>query len=133
VEGVDTFGFAALAGRSTDGKTVRVLLSNYAIPAGYRRQFAQMPAELQGPDSMQYGDLKSIPRRTDIVYRDNAGYNLVIDNLPWGKAAFTLKRYRISESKDLQIVEAKSMTGGSLKLSNSLPTDTVELIVLQRK
>jgi hypothetical protein len=57
----------------------------------------------------------------------------VIDNLPWGKAAFTLKRYRISNTQNLELVEEESGSGGSLKLSNPMSTDTIELIVLERR
>ena len=113
VEGTDTLGFAALAGRSADGKTVQLFISNYAI----------------SPEFMH----KHLPDRTNIVYRDNVGYNLVVNNLPWGNKAFTVKRYRISKTQNLQLVEGKSESGGSLKLSNSFPTDTIDLIVLQRK
>jgi hypothetical protein len=115
VEGADTFGFAALAGRSTDGKTVQIFISNYAISPGF------------------IGKNKRLPRRTNIVYRDNAGYDLAIDNLPWGNKAFSVKRYRISNSQNLELVEEKSGSGGKLKLSNPLATDTIELIVLERK
>jgi hypothetical protein len=119
VTGTDTFGFAALAGRSVDNKTVQIFISNYAIPASFKSKPAPPASEL--------------PLRTDIVYRDNAGYNLAIDNLPWGKAAFTMQRYRISNTQNLDLVEEKSSTGGNLRLSNQLATDTVELIVLRRK
>ena len=115
VAGTDTFGFAALAGRSADGKTVQMIISNYAIRAGFKSRKTFLPG------------------RTDIVYRDNAGYNLAIDNMPWGDKAFSIKRYRISDSQNLALVEEKSGSGGRLKLSNPLPTDTVELIVLERK
>ena len=117
VEGTDTFGFAALAGRSADGRKVQVFIDNYAISA------SQKPAE----------EGKSLPLRTGIVDHDNAGYNLAINNLPWGKGAFSLKRYRISKTRNLELVEEKSLSGASLKLSHRMPTDTVDLIVLERK
>jgi hypothetical protein len=115
VEGTDTFGFAALAGRSADGKMVQIIVSNYAIPASFKSRKTILPG------------------RANIVYRDNAGYNLAIDNLPWGKQAFRIKRYRISNSQNLELVEEKSGSGGELKLTNPLATDTVELIVLERR
>ena len=113
VEGTDTLGFAALAGRSADGKTVQLFISDYAI----------------SPEFMH----KHLSDRTNVVYRDNSGYNLAVNNLPWGKGVFSLKRYRISSTQNLQLVEEKSESGGSLKLSNSFPTDTIDLIVLQQK
>jgi xylan 1,4-beta-xylosidase len=135
IEGADTFGFSALAGRSADGNTVQILLSNYAITPGYKPKNMEEPAELRDPTapSFDIGKYKLLPPRTDIVYRDNAGYHLTINNLPWAKKAFTVKRYRISQTQDLELVEEKSATGSSIQLSNSFPTDTLELIVLQSK
>jgi hypothetical protein len=137
VNGTDTFGFAVLAGRSADDKTVQVFISNYAIPAGYKPKDMHMPVELQDPaaapsqwDEHKY---KLLPARTDIVYRDNAGYCLTINNLPWGKAAFTIKRYRISKTQRLELVEQKAGSGETLMLSNAFPVDTVELLVLERQ
>src|SRR5580692_4535149 len=135
VEGTDSFGFAALAGRSADGKTVQILISNYAIPAGFKPNIMQIPPEALKalpalPDSSK---LKFLPPRTDIVYRDNAGYNLTITNLPWGAKTFNVKRYRISETQNLDLVEEKSGAGGTLNLSVALAPDAVELIVLERQ
>lgn len=135
VAGDDTFGLAAIAGRSADGNTVQVLISNYAISAGFTPHTMQMPPELLKdlpplPDSSKF---KVLPRRTDIVYRDNAGYNLTINNLPWGKRAFSVKRYRISETKNLDLLEEKSGEGGSFGLSEALAPNAVELVILQRR
>jgi xylan 1,4-beta-xylosidase len=133
IEGTDTFGFAALAGRSADGKTVQIFISNYAIPAGWKPNIMQMPAELKEPGTPDWdiNKYKLLPVRTDIVYHDNAGYNLTINNLPWAKKDFSVKRYRLTKTQDLELVEEKSGTGGSYKLSNPLPPDGIELIVLQ--
>ena len=135
VEGTDTFGFAALAGRSADGNTVQILISNYAIPANYKPDLMPMPPELQktAPPMADMSKVKFLPPRTDIVYRDNLGYNLTIRNLPWGKAAFSMKRYRISRTQNLDLVEEGSGKDGALNLSNPLPPNTLELIVLTRR
>lgn len=135
VQGTDTFGLAALAGRSADGKTVQVLISNYAIPAGYKPKDMPMPAELQDPSTpaFEVNKYKLLPNRTDIFYKDNVGYNLTISNLPWGKKEFSVKRYRISGTQNLELVEEKSGTGDNYKVSGPLAPDGVELIVLQRK
>ncbi|MGA8442495.1 MAG: hypothetical protein WB762_10520 [Candidatus Sulfotelmatobacter sp.] len=134
VEGTDTFGLAAVAGRSADGNVLQVLLSNYAIPANYKPDLMPMPLELQkaSPPMPDMAKVKFLPLRTDIVYRDNAGYNLVINNLPWGAAPFSVKRYRISKTQNLDLVQEGSGKDGVLHLSNSLAPDTVELIVLTR-
>ena len=34
--GGDDEGFAVLAGKSADGKTVQILISNYQVPANYK-------------------------------------------------------------------------------------------------
>jgi len=128
VEGTDTFGFAALAGRSKDGKTVQIFIANYAIP---NKQIAKMHTAGAQSDAPQGHSW--LPRRTDIVYRDNAGYDLTVSNLPWGKKAFSLKCYRLSATQNLKLVERGSGNGGSMRLSHPLPTDTVELIVLELK
>jgi xylan 1,4-beta-xylosidase len=134
VEGTDTFGLAGLAGRSADGNVVQVLLSNYAIPGNYKPDLMPMPPELQkaSPPMPDMSKVKFLPLRTDIVYRDNAGYNLVIKNLPWGGAPFSIKRYGISQTQNLDLMEEGSGKDGALHLSNSLAPDTVELIVLTR-
>jgi hypothetical protein len=135
VEGTDTFGFAAIAGRSADGDTVQILISNYPIRAGFKQHTLQMPPELLkvGPPLPDFSKLKFLPPRKDLVYRDNAGYNLAISNLPWGEGAFSVKRYRISKTQNLDLVEEKSGTGGRLSLSSPLSPDAVELVVLQRE
>ena len=124
-----------IADHSEDGKSVQVFISNDAIPASYKPHTFGMPSELQkmGRPLPDFARVKFLPPRTDIVYRNNAGYNLTISNLPWGNDAFTIKRYRVSKSENFELVEEKSGAGGSLKLGNSLAPDAVEPIVLQRK
>jgi len=68
-----------------------------------------------------------------VVYRDNAGYNLTINNLPWAKRKFQMKRYRISKTQNLALVEEKSGMEGNVNLSVTLPPDELELIVIQRQ
>src|ERR1017187_9384485 len=43
VEGVDTFGLAALAGRSADGKVIQLLITNYAIRPDKMAKTMQAP------------------------------------------------------------------------------------------
>ncbi|MGA9508027.1 MAG: hypothetical protein WBV55_05205 [Candidatus Sulfotelmatobacter sp.] len=135
VDGTDTFGFAALAGRSNDGNTVQLLISNYEIPANYKPDLMPMPPELQknSPPMPDMSKVKFLPPRADVVYHNNAGYNLTIKNLPWGAAPFSVKRYRISKTQNLDLVETGSGKDSVFNLSNSLPTDTMELIVVKRR
>lgn len=135
VDGADTFGFAAIAGRSKDGNTVQVLISNYAIPAGYEPHSLEMPADLRkaGPPPPDFSKIKLLPARKDIVYRDNAGYDLKINNLPWGRAQFNAKRYRISKTQNLDLVEERTGVGTTFDVSTALAPNEVELIVLHRQ
>ena len=135
VEGTDTFGFAALAGRSADDKIIQILISNYAIPANYKPDLMPMPPELQkaAPPMPDMSKIKFLPPRTDIVYRDNLGYKLGVSNLPWGNAAFSIRRYRISKTQNLELVEDGIGKGSAVNLSNPLAPDAVELIVLTRR
>jgi xylan 1,4-beta-xylosidase len=122
VTGADFVGFSVIAGRSEDGKSVQVFISNYAIPAGYKPHTFAMPSELQkmGPPLPDFSKVKFLPPRTDIVYRNNAGYNLTISNLPWGNDAFTIKRYRISKRENFELLEEKSEAGGSSNLGKTI-------------
>lgn len=135
VEGTDTFGYAALAGRSKDGKTIQILISNYAIPKNYKPDLMPMPPELQkaAPPMPDVSKVKFLPLRADIVYHDNAGYNLTVTHLPWGAAEFTVKRYRISDEENLDLVETQSAKDNTLHLSHPLPPNTLELIVLRHR
>ena len=134
VTGTDTFGFAALAGRSKDGNTVQVLISNYEIPKDYKPDLMPMPPELRkaAPPMPDMSKVKFLPLRTGIVYRDNGGYNLTISNLPWGGEPYTVRRYRISKTDNLDLVGTSSGKGGTLHLAEPLAPDALELIVLQK-
>jgi hypothetical protein len=143
VKGPDTYGFAALAGKSADGREVQILISNYAIPADFKPGSLHMTSDVQkafGKLMAEYAEkskdpsfVNELPRRTEIVYKDNAGYDLEVSNLPWGKSPFTMKRYRISQTRNLDEVEDKSLRGSSLTLSVEMPVDTVDLVVLKEK
>jgi len=132
LKGGDTFGFTALSGRSPDGRTVQVLISNYQIPIGYKPHQMPTPKNVQDLLNVDFSKLKFLPPRTGIHENDSA-YTLTIEHLPWGKGPFSIKRYRIAETQDLALVEEKTGRGGKLELLNSLPPPGVELIVLQKK
>lgn len=131
--GADTLGFAGLAGRSADGKTVQVLISNYEIPPGYKPHEMIPPAAVQAALNVDFSTFKFLPRRTDIHYENNGGYTLTIDHLPWGKAPFSVQRFRLDGTQNLTKVDEKTGRGGRLELSNPLPPPGVELIVLRRQ
>jgi xylan 1,4-beta-xylosidase len=133
VTGGDTYGFAALAGRSADAKTVQVLVSNYQIPPGFQPHIMVPPPDVQEMIKIDFSKLKVLPQRTDIPGVKDVGYDLTIDHLPWGNAAFTIKRYRITSTDDLKLAGESSGKDGKTELSNPLPAPGVELIVLQRR
>jgi xylan 1,4-beta-xylosidase len=118
VAGADTIGFAVLAGRSADGGKVRILISNYEIPPQFRS-----PAR-GGP---------RLPRQTGIVYGNNRGYALHIANLPWGNAAFSVKRYRLSDTDNFSPQTLPPGHGSSFALTQELAPPAVELIELERR
>lgn len=131
--GGDGDGFAVLAGRSTDQKNVRVLISNYEIPANYQPNIMVPPAEfLEKATLPDFSKVKK-PVSRQIVYKNNSGYDLTVRNLPWGKKAFTVQRYRLTNTEDLTPLAATESKGGELKISNALPPPGIELIVLTEK
>jgi xylan 1,4-beta-xylosidase len=135
VSGADKVGFAVLAGRSSNRKTVQVLVSNYEIPANYRPTPMKVP-EGSLPENMPMPDfskMRSLAPRTNIGYEQNSGYHMVVDHLPWGQAAFKVQRYRLTSTEDFALVEESSSTGGKLDISNRLPPPSLELIVLEGK
>jgi xylan 1,4-beta-xylosidase len=131
--GSDTFGFAALAGRSPDGKTVQVLISNYEIPPDYQPHQMPTPPDVQALLNVDFSQLKVLPRRTGIHSENRAGFTLTIDHLPWGNAPFIIKRYHITQIEVFQLVGESSGKDGKAELSEPLPPPGVELIVLQRR
>ncbi len=103
VDGADQAGYGVLAGRSFDGGRVQVLVSDY------RRN---------GQEDVSGG-------------QNDQGYDLLIENLPWGTAEFKVERYRISEDQDFAMAGEGAGRGGSLRLVKSLPAPAIELIVLE--
>jgi len=118
VSGADTLGFAVLGGRSADGRQVRIMIANYEIPPEYR---APRPGRVR------------LPRQAGIAYGNNRGYALKVANLPWGDAAFSVKRYRLSESDNFKLQSLPAGHGASFELSQELSPPAIELIVLERQ
>lgn len=143
VTGADTDGFAVLAGKSADDRSVQIFLSNYEIPADYKPKMMHMSPAVQkifnelrveyAAKNKRKPSANELPKRTDIGYKDNTGYNLIVTDLPWGSAPFTVQRYRLSKTQNLALVENRTASGGNMKISTAFPPDTVELIVLKRR
>ena len=134
VEGTDTFGFAALAGRSADDKTIQILISNYAIPANYKPDLMPMPPELQkaSPPMPDMSKIKFLPPRTDIVYRDNLGYKLT-SAICHGETLHSAQALPNQQDSESRTGGRWNRQGSAVNLSNPLAPDTVELIVLTRR
>jgi xylan 1,4-beta-xylosidase len=125
-EGADTNGLAVQAGRSKNGDTVQVLISNYQIPDAFL-------GPRSGPDVLKIGAEFSVQllERRAIVYRNNDGYDVTIDNLARGRA-YRVQRYRISASNDLSLLDSTEQKGPSIRVHAALPPPAIELIVLKK-
>jgi xylan 1,4-beta-xylosidase len=122
-KGADTFGFGVLAGRSENGRTVQILIANYEV-----QDLGGGPPLAVRPPNVPVLDL-----RLGIHYADNKGYDLTVNNLPWGQREFSVKRYRTTDKENLDVVGEGSGKGGRFALSNALPPPAIELIVLEQK
>jgi xylan 1,4-beta-xylosidase len=132
LSGSDTIGFAALAGRSSDGTTVQILISNYEIPVNYHPRAMQPPEGALPKNMPEFPQTKSLPARTNIHYKDNRGFHLTIDALPWGKRPFTVQRYRLTERDSFVMVQESTGTGGKFDVSDALLPPAIELIILKQ-
>lgn len=136
ISGTDNIGYAGLAGISDDGQTIQILLSNYVRPDNTRLHHYGLPPELVAPGTKSLWARRTanpLPPRTGIRYADNAGYTLTLDHLPWGARKFSLKRYRISATQSLDLVEDSTLSGSAVTLAHDLPVNTVDLVVLHQQ
>jgi hypothetical protein len=123
--GSDHDGFAVQAGRSLDGRTIQVLVSNYEIPKA-----------LIGPRSRP--DILSVPnvfevrllKRRQVSYRDNGGYDITIDNLA-ANQRYSIERYRISSERNFQLLDRTVQRGPLVRLQARLPPPGIELISIK--
>jgi xylan 1,4-beta-xylosidase len=115
-DGGDEAGFAVVAGRSKDGRSIQVLISNYQIASKFLRPRDNWDTTL--------------PERRVLQYHDNGGYDATI-SLPAGK--FQVKRYRISDSSNFALTGQSVETGPNIRLQAALPPPAVELIVISAK
>jgi len=122
--GGDDDGFAVVAGRSTDGRTLQVLISNYQIPPKYLGPRANGDI-MHIPDIMDV----TLPPRRAIAYHNNGGYELSVE-LPDGE--YRVTRYRISDDKDFVQVDQSLASGSNLRLQAPLPAPGVEFIKTER-
>jgi hypothetical protein len=115
--GGDDSGFAVVAGRSKDNRLVQILISNYQVASKYLRPRDNWDTTL--------------PERRALQYSSNGGYDATV-NLPTpGK--YQVKRYRISDSSNLALLDQRIETGPSIRLQAALPPPGIELIVISAK
>jgi xylan 1,4-beta-xylosidase len=122
--GGDRNGFAVEAGRSADGRTVEILISNYEIPRNDRKP-------RPGGDAQHIpglGEIYLMPRRT-VTYGDNQGYSLDILHLPSGR--YILSRYRIAADADFRLMQRVSLEA-PIHVDSNLAAPGVELLVISR-
>jgi hypothetical protein len=150
VTGTDTIGFATAAARSSDGSTVIVLISNLQIDLNWLNEppvDSQPESQVSGAPLTPWQNLKyygtlypellvnkniheyptnpGFPQGVYLPpqalnYVNNQGYNLTINNLPWGNGPFL--RYRLTQTIPLQLVDWHVADGGTATLSADLLT-----------
>jgi xylan 1,4-beta-xylosidase len=125
VAGADADGFAVIAGRSRDGRLVRILLSNYQIPQ-------ELLGRRKGDDVLHVPPVfdVSLLARRDINYHDNGGFDLTIEHLP-GDRAYLIERCRITARDDFEPIRSVLPPGAALQVSDPLAPPGVELISIR--
>lgn len=126
VVGDDTYGFAVQAGRSDDGNTMTIVVSNYEVPA-----------TLRGPrrggdviDAGEHGTIHLLPRR-DLDYSDNEGFTLLLTGLE-EDADFRIERYRTDDVWDGRLLSTVRERGANMTVSGRLPAPGIETIIITR-
>ena len=124
--GGDDAGLGMIAGRSKDGRTIRILISNYQIPARY---LGPRPGgdRLHIPNVMEV----QLPARRAVQYTNNGGYSLSI-HVP-AHTSWRVRRARIDEASGYRSVDDAEHSGPQIHLSAALPPPGVEFITLQEQ
>jgi xylan 1,4-beta-xylosidase len=125
VIGADLNGFAVEAARSTDGRTVQILLSNYQIPSQFLGPRAADDV-LHVPPAF---DVRLLARRS-ISYRNNSGYDLTVDHLPPSRS-YTVERCRISAAHDFKSLGTTVYSDSRIRLQDELPPPAIELVTIR--
>ena len=127
--GGDTAGLAVEAGRARpDRGQIRVLISNYEIPAADQGPFP--PFVVDNMFTIPHvGTFTLLPRRT-VSYVDNSGYDLTVNGLAAGEGGVTVSRYRVDDARGLSLIDTTMQHGRTVHVSAELPAPSVELIVI---
>jgi xylan 1,4-beta-xylosidase len=121
VTGADTQGLAALAGRSTDGTEINVLISNYEVPASLR-------GARKGGDKVA-GYINLLPRR-ELKYQPNGGFDLKVTSLKPDQL-YRVERYRINDDWDYRLLNTTTVKGREVTIIGALRPPDIELIVIK--
>jgi hypothetical protein len=123
--GSDDAGFAVMAGRSKDGRTLQVLISNYQIAA---KSLGSRPNGdvLHIPDIMDV----TMPARRSLTYHDNGGYDLTV-HVPAG--SYLMTRYRISDTANFVQVDQTTQSGPVVHLQATAAAPAIEFIKIQAR
>ena len=121
--GSDDAGFAVVAGRSRDKRVLQILISNYQIAPKYLGPRPNGDV-MHIPNVM---DIQLLPRRS-YSYHDNSGYDLTVNVPGAGKRA--VKRYRITDSANFELVDQSIQSGPAIHLQAALPPPGIEFIVI---
>lgn len=124
VTGADDMGFAVAAGRSTDGKLIQLIVSNFETRDKCDLNFL---AGMLG----KTGDAISGVRCRTLVYQKNQGYDLKLGGLTSGEH-WTMERYRLGYGLDTELIERREISG-PVTISALMPPPGVDFIVLRRK
>jgi xylan 1,4-beta-xylosidase len=134
VQGGDDHSFVALAGRDASRQRVRILVSRYAIPPQYLEPTTRETFEFTVPIGQVRVPVsfRLLTRRgAEAADQGEAGYVLNVNNLPWGRRAFTLRRYRVDAGHAGTMVAEERGEGGTARISADLAPPAVELIELE--
>lgn len=122
--GTNDDGLAAIAGRSTAGSRIRIIVSNYQIPT---RDMGPMPG---GP--VLHADhlftLRLLPRRT-VHYPPVRRYDLIVRHLPDGNYRFL--QHRLTAA-GLSTTQRTIRVHGAIRMQLSMPAYVVDAIEIER-
>jgi hypothetical protein len=128
--GGDLNGLAVEAGRSWSGHgDVRVVISNYEIPAADQGPFPSPPIFNNIFAIPHIGTFTLLPRRT-VTYADNSGYDMTVNHLSGGHGGVVVSRYRVDATHNLTLVDQTLQRGPTVHLTATLPAPAVDLIVI---
>lgn len=106
-QGGDDNGFGVLAGLSTTGPELQVVIANYQVAKSLMGPIPGGNDEsLDVPGLGHLADMTYLDRRT-FTYPDKDGYALTVKSIPASWGDVTVKQYRIDASNDLTLVSTK--------------------------